>query len=315
MVVDYGINTLTSFLMIKASVIINTYNRSHEVIECLRAIIKNDLHNIEILVVEQCGQGDLGEEISNLHTDRVFYFNLNKRGASLAKNFGIQKAKGNIVIFTDDDCLPSQYWLEEILNSFEKNINIVAVFGRSLPYKPHERQGFVCPSVFNKKIKGIYSSPVKHWVDIGFGNNMSFRKDIFQKLGLFKTWLGPGSLCHAAEDAEIIYRILYNGYTILYNPHVLIYHNRWLKMNGSDLAKQIRNYRCGEFAAYGYYGFKGDYLGKSVVMDDLCDLFKKILDSIRDLSLVTNHKLLIRLTAEVASNIKGLMVAFWFSRF
>ncbi len=46
---------------------------------------------------------------------RRFLFNIEHSGPSEARNCGVKQAKGNLLIFTDSDCLPIQDWLEVIV--------------------------------------------------------------------------------------------------------------------------------------------------------------------------------------------------------
>ena len=61
---------------------------------------------------------------------------------------------------------------------------------------------------------GITEKPGPHWENVGFGNNMVIKACVLKKIGLFKEWLGPGSISSSAEDAEIINRSLLNNYKI-----------------------------------------------------------------------------------------------------
>jgi len=64
---------------------------------------------------------------------------------------------------------------------------------------------------------------------IGHGNNMIFRRDIFDKVGLFDESLGVGTKGLAGEDLDIFFRILKRGYKIKYNPKAIIYHDHLIK--------------------------------------------------------------------------------------
>jgi len=302
--------------MVKISVIINTFNRPKKAFNTVKSILKSDFeyNDFEIIVVEQEGKEKLLEKVANLQEDKISYFNLTRRGASRAKNFGIKRAKGKIIAFTDDDCLVSKNWLREIYRNFRNNKKILALFGRTLPYQPKKHKGLICPCTFERKNERFIAAPAKHWQVIGFGNNMAFRKDSFRIINGFKEWLGPASLGLAAEDAEICLRILSEGHKILYDPRAVVFHNRWLKKGSDKWKKNIWFYRCGKLAAYGFYAFQGIKIGKEVIREHLKSTFwenyPKLKMGLRHLSL----KILRDIFFDIYYNLRGLMVAFWFAK-
>lgn len=109
--------------------------------------------------------------------------------------------------------------------------------------------------------------PANHWESIGFGNKMSFKKSIVNKLGGFAEWLGPGSLVNAAEDAEMAQRILINNYKLYYSADSIVYHNRWLNIQKSE--KQNLNYFSGEISYYSYFAFGGYSFGEKTISYNL----------------------------------------------
>lgn len=301
--------------MLGISIIINTYKRPDKTFECIKSILKSNFKNFEIIIVDQLGDGELKEKLKVLKKEKIYYFNLKSRGGSRAKNFGVKKVKGSIIVFTDDDCIIDKNWLKQIYKSFQNHKYIAAVFGRVLPYQPQKHQSLVCPCTFVKEKQRIISQPCRHWREIGFGNNMAFRKEIFNKMGDFKEWLGPGNLGLAAEDAEFCYRLLLKGYKILYNPKALIYHNRWLKKESDEWKRQIRSYACGGLAAYGFYAFQGKKLAKEVVREHLkvtfWHVYSQTKKAIKTFSLIPLGDAIM----DIYYNLRGLLVAFWFAKF
>jgi len=301
--------------MLAISVVVNTFKRPNKLLDCVRAILKNNFKNFEIIIIEQQGKGKLKEELKGLKNKNIFYFNLKKKGASLAKNFGIKRAKGEIIAFIDDDCKPARNWLINIYRGFQKNKETAAIFGRVRPYNPRRHKGLLCPCFFDRKEKGIITAPCRHWKKIGFGNNMVFRKDIFEKIGGFKEWLGPGSLALAAEDAEICYRLLSRGYKILYDPQVLVYHDRWLKKDSFEWKKQMRFYQCGEMAAYGFYAFQGSRLAQEVVREHFRLTFRKVYFQFKKAIKNLSFRILCEAVLDSYYDLRGILIGFWFAKF
>ena len=53
---------------------------------------------------------------------------------------------------------------------------------------------------------------------------MMFRKNIFQKIGLFDPKLGRGTPLETGEEIDMYYRILKKGFKIIYEPNAIVYH-------------------------------------------------------------------------------------------
>ena len=211
--------------------------------------------------------------IKKLRNKKLKYFHIESSGLSIARNFGIKKARSNIVVFTDDDCVVTKNWLKNISYLYIRNKNIIGIFGKILPYKKNLHFGETCPCIFLNKKEKILGNPTTHFNNIGFGNNMSFKKEIFEKIGYFKKWLGIGSTGMSGEDAEFALRCLINGYKLMYSPKAVVYHNRWL--NSKELKKQNNFYRGGETACYSYFWFKKYDFAKSVVKKNFSDSWRK----------------------------------------
>lgn len=296
------------------SVLISTRNRSQKVFACLNSIFKNSYKNFEVILIDQ-STNDQTEKIAlELLTKKFKYIKMRAKGKARALNLALKKHSGETLAFTDDDCLVDKYWLKNIYKSFQENKDIVGIFGKVLPDKPHLHKGKICPCAFSKKKKKVITKPCLHWKNIGYGNNMAFRREVFDKLGGFKEWLGSGSVSLAAVDAEFALRVLLKGDKLLYNPKVKVYHNRWLAKE--EFWRQCLFYSCGEVACYGYFAFNGLELGKRVVKDNFIDSYKKLKWGIKSLILFRKRGLWIIRDAliELYFRLRGLLVAFWYSK-
>ncbi|RCH55314.1 family 2 glycosyl transferase [Mucilaginibacter hurinus] len=121
--------------MISISVIIPTYKRSNLLKKCIKALLTQrfDKALYEIIVVSD-GPDDETRRMLNDWTGYNFplirFFSLpQKKGPAAARNYGWLNAKGNIIAFTDDDCLPDANWLKEIVTHCKPDEDI-AVTGR-----------------------------------------------------------------------------------------------------------------------------------------------------------------------------------------
>ena len=294
------------------SVIVSTRNRPDKINDCLKSILANSFSDFEVVVVDQSDDYRTKEVIQEILSPLIRYFRMKEKGLSKGRNLGIKRAGGKIIAFIDDDCLVNKDWLKSIYKSFPKNKDIAGVFGKVLPYKPHLHKGQICPCVFLKYKEKIITKPTLHWKNIGFGNNMAFKRGIFEKVGNFKEWLGVGSVGLSAEDAEFVLRLLLNHYKILYKPEIKVYHNRWLTKR--EHRRQRLSYSCGEVACYGYFAFQGNKLGEKIIKNNFLNSWGKLKFSFKSLLFFKKDslRLLCCTLQEFYFRLRGLVVAFWF---
>lgn len=291
------------------SVVIATKNRPKQVTVCIQSIRKNTYNNFEIIVIDQSNNYETNKRINQLSDERISYVKQKPMGISRARNSGIHLSRGEIISFTDDDCVPEAYWLTNVSSSFITHKDIWGVFGKTSPFAK-EFKNKICPCTFQRKKMKIIDSPKKHSEYFGFGNNMSFKKGVFEKVGFFDNLLGLGSLGLSAEDAEFSLRILTNKYKLMYNPRVLVYHDRLVSYK--EFTKINLAYSCGEIACYGFYALSGLTIAKVIVRKNFNESFQKLIIGLmqflnmKKISFQTLRQGFIELTFKS----RGLFVAF-----
>jgi glycosyltransferase involved in cell wall biosynthesis len=239
--------------MIYISVIVITKNRPNQINDCITSVLKSDYDKFECIIVDQSYQASVSASI--VKNSHIRYFHKPGRGKNSGLNYAISHSKGTILAFTDDDCIVHREWLSLINKQFSNDFSIDAIFGNTFPYNPKKNKGKICPCVSIHKQVKRHSKPIAHW-KIGFGNNMSIRKNVFDEIGLFKPWLGHGSIIGSGGgDCEFITRMLTHNKILLNHPKIIVFHNRWLSENQEK--KQQLLYTYGEMVCYGYYASAG----------------------------------------------------------
>ena len=221
--------------LLKASVIIPTYNRATTLQICLRALVSQTLEpsTYEILVVDNNsldGTRDIVVDFAVRHPDLCVRYICEKiQGVSFARNRGVAEANGNILCFLDDDLPPVDNWLSEILREFD-DPHVGCVGGPSIL----DYRGLKRPKWLKGDLQGLlsgYSLPydeptsVNHWEQYPLSCNMAIRAIIFKDLGSFRVDLDrSGKQVLAAGDTEMADRINKAGWKVIYLPNAKVYH-------------------------------------------------------------------------------------------
>jgi glycosyltransferase involved in cell wall biosynthesis len=239
------------------SVLISTKNRPEHLARCLQSIQAQTYRSYEVIILDQNTDDDTNVVCTVSKIRNLVYIRFMKGWKSVALNVGLKRASGKYIAFTDDDCILSPDWLKKSHAFFQKNLQSVGVFGRVKPYgtppygRPFHPQDIDQPSTKTVKLPHAFL-----FSDLGNGNNMIFRKNIFEIVGSFNEWLGVGAPCGGGgEDGELAYRILKRGYPLIYDPTILIYHNRWLTHD--ELRHTENIYSCGSTAFATYWMIRG----------------------------------------------------------
>ena len=219
------------------SVLIPTRNRSQKARRAVDSVLANSFGDFELVVVDQSTDRLTQEALSSIHDRRLRYIATDTVGAAISRNIAIRAARADTVVFTDDDCVCERDWLTSILAEYAAEPTALGVFGRVVPYgNPGsvkwgtigQSGDMFCPAVHASMERAVFEAPAIPHLALGGGNNMSFRKELFQKVGLFHETLGPGSRIGTGEDTEMSYRILWHRCKLVYSPRPLVHHDNWL---------------------------------------------------------------------------------------
>ena len=215
-----------------ASIIVCTYNRAESLRDTLLALKAQQpaaRREWEVIVVDNNSKDHTRQVIEEFQRDwpLLRYEFEGKQGLSYARNYGIAAARGDILLFTDDDVLPEPDWMETTLSGLEKyNADacggyIAPIWESTPPDWLTERfYGFLAVRTERHDDYAITSSS-----QLPFGANMAFRREVFQKVDGFDTSRGrKGNVLASGEDGELFERILSVGLKVMFLGQSRVHH-------------------------------------------------------------------------------------------
>lgn len=229
----YGFNDLDrSRPRMKISVAVCTRNRALALPKALdsieAALARVPEVRAEIVVVDN-GSSDGTSQLlaarQRAHPDRFVPLFEPRKGLSCARNAALRHVRGDLVVFTDDDCLLAENYFEDALRHHAGDAEPVIRGGRveladptdvPLTIKTH-------PKVQRWRHHPISDDGV-HIVDSIMGCNMTAPRSLFSRVGLFDERFGAGAVFPGSEESDFLCRALMLGFTIEYVPDMCVNH-------------------------------------------------------------------------------------------
>jgi glycosyltransferase involved in cell wall biosynthesis len=205
-------------LSIRVSVVVPTYKRPHLLRNCLDALIHQEYppHAYEIIIVDDAcceetralvegfsGQAHARKPDSN---PQIHYaVAAQTQGPAAARNIGWRMARGEIIAFTDDDCLPELYWLKEGMAAL--NDDLAGVSGQVIVPIP--------------KYPTDYEKNVSRLADCEFVTaNCFYRRSALEGAGGFDEQFTMAW----REDSDVQFRLLTLSHQLGYAPAARVVH-------------------------------------------------------------------------------------------
>ena len=216
------------------SVIICTYNRDKYIYNVLESIAQCNFPSelYEIVLVNNNSTDNTELECKRFVTDypniHFRYVEELQQGLSNARNRGIKEAKGEIIVYVDDDAKVNKAYLQTIYDFFNTHPAVYAAGGAIIPI--YETKEPVWMSHFTKQLITGYAYMGEKIIEFKNGKypgggNAAYRKEVFEKVGLFNPDLGrKGTNLIGAEEKDIFDKMNAWGMKIYYLPTMILYH-------------------------------------------------------------------------------------------
>ncbi len=187
------------------SIVITVRNEEKHIANLLDSLVIQE-QPFEIIIVDAHSQ-DMTREIVKKYMENYDFIHLYKKGGSrgVGRNYGVEKASGNFIAFTDGDDIANPFWLSQIRKSFKEGADVVAGNTIYIGYGPWENL---------ERVELFY----KGW-DVTYPScNLAYKKELFQRIGGFDPWFVT------AEDIDLNMRAVDAGAKFIYNSNAIIYH-------------------------------------------------------------------------------------------
>jgi cellulose synthase/poly-beta-1,6-N-acetylglucosamine synthase-like glycosyltransferase len=190
----------------------------------LAALTRQEYRAFSVLILDQ--SGDDATETAVLPfvkaDQRFAYRRSATRGLSRARNAVVAVADGDILAFTDDDCMPAPDWLSTLVRYFRAYPDAGQVSGAVDAAPIHKAEGFV-PTCVLSEVRHITSTR-QFGHERSMGANTAYRLKVVHHTGGFDPLLGAGTPFPYCEDRDMTFRVLKRGYSVLDVPDARVTH-------------------------------------------------------------------------------------------
>ena len=234
----------------RVSVVVCAYNAERTIDQCLASLAALNYPDYEVIVVNDGSRDRTLEIVEGYGFCRII--SQPNKGLSVARNVGAEAATGEIVAYTDSDCVADPDWLTYLVAKMEAN-NLAACGGPNFP--PPEDT--LVPAVVAVAPGGpthvLISDEVAEHIA---GCNMAFAREALLRLGGFDPIYRA-----AGDDVDICWRFQDAGYVIGFSPAAVVWHFR--RNTVSAYFNQQRGYGKAEALVYAKHPFRFNLLGQA----------------------------------------------------
>lgn len=212
----------------KVSVVVPTYSldRYSDLCSCIDALLTQTYDPVEIVVIVD-GNEAVYERVNEEYGEEetvISYLSHDDAGPLSRGNMGVIQSSGEVVALTDDDAVPKEDWVEQLVDAYDRH-DAVAVGGRMTADWVAGKADYI-PEEFYFLIGVTHRGfpTEEREVRNTFGANLSFKREVFLKLGGIKLGgIDPSSV--QGRETEFCSRLGRTyGEGVIYTPDAVVSH-------------------------------------------------------------------------------------------
>jgi cellulose synthase/poly-beta-1,6-N-acetylglucosamine synthase-like glycosyltransferase len=196
------------------SVIVPAYNAAPTIDACLEGLLGQSVpgDRYEVIVVDDDSSDETTEIVGGYEVRLIVK---SHQGPAAARNEGVAQARGEIVLFTDADCVPIEDWIAEMVGPFD-DAEVVGVKGA---YRTRQRE--IVPRFVQCEYEERYERMAQQrQIDFIDTYAAGYRRRVFLEEGGFDVRYPNASV----EDQEFSFRLAERGHKMVFNPQAVVYH-------------------------------------------------------------------------------------------
>jgi glycosyltransferase involved in cell wall biosynthesis len=240
--------------MTLVSVIIPTKDRPAAVVDAVHSVMAGVYQQFEIFVIDQSADTATADALIAFAADPRFHYVRNRRpgvGAASSRNVGIALSSGEIVAIIDDDVTAGPDWMARIVAEFAADPELQFICGRLAP-PPETGQAGLVPTFEPRPDLTAWEMPIE-----AAGANFSMRRALFDRVGGYDEFCGPGSRLGASDDGDLSFRIMRSGAKWKASREIEVVHTHGFR-NVRDADALYRRYQRGIGGNFGRFARRGD---------------------------------------------------------
>jgi glycosyltransferase involved in cell wall biosynthesis len=210
------------------SVLVCTRNRPQSLARAVRSLLSSEHVNFELIVVDQSDGAESRQALAVLVADpRLNVLCSPARGKGAALNEGVQMARGDIIVCTDDDCEASPDWVAGMSRTLEERPGVAVAFCNVVSGDHDSSAGYI--PTFVRREDRLLSSIDAVRGGLGLGAGMAVRRSVVLALGGFDEAFGPGARFASGDEWDLAQRALLGGWQVYQTAQLSILHHGFLR--------------------------------------------------------------------------------------
>lgn len=189
----------------KASIVVPCFNAERTIARCVEACLQQDYPNLELIFVDD-GSDDSTTAILGTY-DGITVVTQKNKGPAAARNLGWRVSSGQIVCFTDADCVPNPRWVSRLVERYTH----LAVGGVGGSYNLANAESWLARCI-QEESQQLHLGMPNHTNFLG-SFNASYRRSVLEQADGFDERFRRAS----GEDNDLSYRVIDLGYKLSFD--------------------------------------------------------------------------------------------------